>query len=1780
MKNIDKKKKILLLCIIGCLLLTFSVSLAIFKYSKLGNNSSLVLGDIYMSSKEDSIVLNKLEPMSPNEGIEKGSKYNFSVEGYNTSNKNIYYGVYLNYGSEETGKTRFKDEDMMMYLTETKNGETKAVYGPGSVKDFNDKMIYASTIDSDTKKDEKIEIDYELTVWLSDNILISDTEESYEGKNIYTTSEYENGYASIDVKVYGDFEEKNIKKASENITATTVSTGTSYEIKDDIKDSKEIDEDVKIVITTTKEAKLYLTNLETGLKEEKTLTLKNNLYTFEKIETDKSRYSYYFEYSDSTISQIYYYNINIKKYENISKPTNVLCKSDIYNGNMQSLTNIDSTNAYELINNYQKDVGEYTVTAKLKSGFLWSDNSNSDVTFKCNITKKDLIIKPNTLSKNYLDADPTLTYTYSGNIEGETPKFSGTLTREAGEEVGTYLIKIGTLSINDNQEFKVSNYNLVFTKEEVKFSILEKTSDNLIYELEYSETTYDGLEKKPNITIKNGNKNLVNGTDCDITYKNNINVGNAVITIKFKGSYTGTIEKTFKINPKGVSIPTNSYCNTLTYNGASQTLTKTEGEGYTFSNTSGVNATSYTVTAKLKANYIWSDKTTTDKTFTCSIAKKSVAVTWNNPTLTYNGSDQAPTPSVSSDVTGETINLSKTTGKNAGNYTSTASCSSVTGGSATCNNYTLTNNTKSFTINKATATLNISSTSLTTTYGTNTSYTYTYSGDGTSFTCTSSNTAVATCSIDTTNKKVTITPVKVGTATITLSVSAGTNYNASSKVTNITINGITRTVTYTKGTGVSAISKTSDSCVTTGNATSCTVTLPTITAATGYTADGWYLDSTKVGSQSTTYTLTANRTLSAKTTVNVYTATFDTDVKIYNENTSSWTMHASTAIDNSSTYGNTTGVKVYSNTSKFTGLNIPIINFKQNTNYLLSVRAKKIGDFSGNLRVYATTYDSSNTVISYNHGITITSSNINTSNWTYFYYLFNSGSASSMPKIQIDYDTASTGPVHISDIRLTEVRGLNISYGAQLGTLFSPTIKGYTYNGWYTGKNGGGTKISETTTMPAANTAYYAYYSPKTYTINYLANGGTGTMSATTATYATTISIKTNAFTKSGYSFAGWTTKSDNTNDNYGWTNWSGVWIYDNGEYGVTNNTLNLYARWNPYYCATFNANGASSISKTSACCTATNGSSCTVTVPTITPKTNFEVLGWTDNASDLKTPTQLVYNDDGTLASITLTGNKTYYAVTKSTDDANKKYNIEFNLNGSDSYTISGVTYKQTSTFECQNQSVYNGATIPTSCSYTLPTITRSGGTVYGWDKNDSNQGTPTYKVGQTISISDDISLSAITSRPITLSYDANGGTTTLTSQTAQVYNDDEGAWFNIPAYDNANMCRTKTSQYVGYKYVGLGTSSGSSVTSNCQGSRAYLTQNTTLYALWKTYYATASHSVSSGLIIRSSESTSASKVTTIPKGVKVYVTGPLGSCKSSHKWYPVIYGTYSGYSSAGASCSSTVNFSNFSYVADSSCSTSYACSGTNYNMTASPSKIVLNIKTGVLSQKITVDAQCGSYTFASSDTSVVTVASDGTVSTTSSAVAEGAQKTAKINITSAGKCTASVDVVVKNITETAPTVNVSISGTAQSSGYRSGATATVTCTSAEGIASFAPKDSKGGSFTITGDNYTKTATITLTGGSSGRTISATCKSNNDLSASASKTTKIYVYSASSACGVSSYSYSGTCTCNTSALYSKSCNSNIYNIGGCSKYCSQVYFTTGSGTCSRTSNYKSCYHT
>ncbi len=177
----------------------------------------------------------------------------------------------------------------------------------------------------------------------------------------------------------------------------------------------------------------------------------------------------------------------------------------------------------------------------------------------------------------------------------------------------------------------------------------------------------------------------------------------------------------------------------------------------------------------------------------------------------------------------------------------------------------------------------------------------------------------------------------------------------------------------------------------------------------------------------------------------------------------------------------------------------------------------------------------------------------------------------------------------------------SMNYGDEYGTLCTPSKRGYAFVGWFDNnyKNSPlnyyadtysdlknafgydanrlykhyfeyglneGRRISQYISSDIYNTegnkTIYAGWKGVVYKINYNANGGTGTMESNNAEFGTNVTIKNNGFTRDGYTFAGWTTKSNGTDDGYGWTGWSGTWNYADGQYGIAENKLVLYARW------------------------------------------------------------------------------------------------------------------------------------------------------------------------------------------------------------------------------------------------------------------------------------------------------------------------------------------------------------------------------------------------------------------------------------------------------------------------------------------------------------------------------------------------------------------------------------------------------------------------------------------
>lgn len=74
--------------------------------------------------------------------------------------------------------------------------------------------------------------------------------------------------------------------------------------------------------------------------------------------------------------------------------------------------------------------------------------------------------------------------------------------------------------------------------------------------LSATKYNYDGKAKKPAVTVKNSKGNKISASNYTVSYSNNKNPGTASVKITFKGNYSGTISKTFKIAVKGTAIST------------------------------------------------------------------------------------------------------------------------------------------------------------------------------------------------------------------------------------------------------------------------------------------------------------------------------------------------------------------------------------------------------------------------------------------------------------------------------------------------------------------------------------------------------------------------------------------------------------------------------------------------------------------------------------------------------------------------------------------------------------------------------------------------------------------------------------------------------------------------------------------------------------------------------------------------------------------------------------------------------------------------------------------------------------------------------------------------------------------------------------------------------------------------------------------------------------------------------------------------------------------------
>jgi hypothetical protein len=113
-----------------------------------------------------------------------------------------------------------------------------------------------------------------------------------------------------------------------------------------------------------------------------------------------------------------------------------------------------------------ENVGLYAITIGTLHVNDGNSGNNYNLTLVSNnfeIKKRAISVKADAKTKTFGDPDPVFTYQITSGSLAFSDTFTGALTRDPGELVGTYEIKIGTLAINDGNSGL--NYTLTFTKD-------------------------------------------------------------------------------------------------------------------------------------------------------------------------------------------------------------------------------------------------------------------------------------------------------------------------------------------------------------------------------------------------------------------------------------------------------------------------------------------------------------------------------------------------------------------------------------------------------------------------------------------------------------------------------------------------------------------------------------------------------------------------------------------------------------------------------------------------------------------------------------------------------------------------------------------------------------------------------------------------------------------------------------------------------------------------------------------------------------------------------------------------------------------------------------------------------------------------------------------------------------------------------------------------------------------------------------------------------------------
>ena len=301
-----------------------------------------------------------------------------------------------------------------------------------------------------------------------------------------------------------------------------------------------------------------------------------------------------------------------------------------------------------------KNAGTATVTITDKSGGNYTVNGTT--TF--------------TIEKEQLTATVTAnTLTYNTN---EQTLVSGSLSGTNKENCSLkYSVDNVNYSTKIPKGVEAKTYTVYYKAEgdtnhkgidaaTVEVTINAKTVDNPTITVSPSSFTYDGSEKKPDVTVKDESTEI-SSSEYSVSYSNNKDVGTATVTITDNdgGNYTVSGTATFSIVKEGSTYTPPTAKTGLTYTGEAQELltagsTTTGTMQYSFDGTTystdiptGTNAKTYKVYYKVVGDNNHDD--TSPVSMSVTISRRTVSsptITVSPSSYTYDGKAKKPSVTV------------------------------------------------------------------------------------------------------------------------------------------------------------------------------------------------------------------------------------------------------------------------------------------------------------------------------------------------------------------------------------------------------------------------------------------------------------------------------------------------------------------------------------------------------------------------------------------------------------------------------------------------------------------------------------------------------------------------------------------------------------------------------------------------------------------------------------------------------------------------------------------------------------------------------------------------------------------------------------------------------------------------------------------------------------------------------------------------------------------------------------------------------------------------------